>query len=163
MARWALFFVNRSKHTWDTWFLGRFVEEHVDDCVTIRDELGPILCCKTTLLANDQSLGQLIVGHQACAISTVAMVFRWKGECRKLLLESSKPVSGSRCGGASMLTQGAEFARFWRKKAPILAHYTRRWNQAAGPISATICSVLDTGLEAKHTRFLASARRQCHS
>ena len=33
----------------------------------------------------------------------------------------------------------------WMKKAPILARDPRRWNQAAGPISATICSVLEAG------------------
>ena len=33
----------------------------------------------------------------------------------------------------------------WRKKAPMLASNPRRWNQATGPISATICSVLEAG------------------
>ena len=33
----------------------------------------------------------------------------------------------------------------WRKKAPMLASNLRRWNQATGPISATICSVLEAG------------------
>ena len=47
--------------------------------------------------------------------------FSVKGECRKLLPESSKSVSGSRCGRASMSTQGAEFVKVWKKKAPIWA------------------------------------------
>ena len=33
----------------------------------------------------------------------------------------------------------------WRKKAPMLASNPRRWNQATGPISATICSFLEAG------------------
>ena len=33
----------------------------------------------------------------------------------------------------------------WVKMAPILAKDHRRWNQATGPISATICSVLEAG------------------
>ena len=33
----------------------------------------------------------------------------------------------------------------WRKKAPILTKDPRRGNQATGPISATICSVLEAG------------------
>ena len=37
-----------------------------------------------------------------------------------------------------MLAQGAEFAT-------SLAEDHRRWNQATGPISATICSVLEAG------------------
>ena len=35
--------------------------------------------------------------------------------------------------------------KVWRKKAPIVARDPRRWNQATGPISATICSVLEAG------------------
>ena len=35
--------------------------------------------------------------------------------------------------------------KVWRKKAPIFARDNRRWNQATGPISATICSVLEAG------------------
>ena len=35
--------------------------------------------------------------------------------------------------------------KVWRKKAPILAKDPRRRNQATGPISATICSVLEAG------------------
>ena len=44
-----------------------------------------------------------------------------------------------------MSTQDAESARFGGKKAPMLASNPRRWNQATGPISATICSVLEAG------------------
>ena len=48
-----------------------------------------------------------------------------KSECRKHKAQNS---------------QGLE-----EKKAPILARDPRRWNQATGPISATICSVLEAG------------------
>ena len=44
-----------------------------------------------------------------------------------------------------MSTQDAECARSGGKKAPILARDPRRWNQATGPISATMCSVLEAG------------------
>ena len=75
-------------------------------------------------------MGTVMGKTQACAISTVAW-FSVKIECRRLLPESSKSASGSRCGGASMSTQGAEFVRSGGKKALILARDPRRWNQAA--------------------------------
>ena len=46
--------------------------------------------------------------------------------------------------------------RFWRKKAPMLAGNPRRWNQATGPISATICSVLEAGWKPSSPGFWQS-------
>ena len=46
--------------------------------------------------------------------------------------------------------------RFWRKKAPVLAGNPRRWNQATGPISATICSVLEAGWKPSSPGFWQS-------
>ena len=45
----------------------------------------------------------------------------------------------------------------WRKKAPILARDPGRWNQATGPLSATICSVLEAGWTRAHQ---VSGKRQ---
>ena len=55
-----------------------------------------------------------------------------------------------------MSTQDARIRRFWRKKAPMLAGNPRRWNQATGPISATICSVLEAGWKPSSPGFWQS-------
>ena len=55
-----------------------------------------------------------------------------------------------------MLTRGRRIRRFWRKKAPVLAGNPRRWNQATGPISATICSVLEAGWKPSSPGFWQS-------
>ena len=46
--------------------------------------------------------------------------------------------------------------RFWRKKAPMPAGNSRRWNQATGSISATICSVLEAGWKPSSPGFWQS-------
>ena len=184
-------------------------------------ELGLTLSCKSTLLANNKSLGKLIVSHletdgvpiclgtaatdlgietaagkRRCAASQWKRI--WKGrrrakrvnhlrkmnsEAQKLTMTGIHPVQiyGHTAQGASNaqvdamcrslklgtvlgktqacpITTVAWFSeskrvpqtaarrrirRFWRKKAPMLASNPRRWNQATGPISATICSVLE--------------------
>ena len=55
-----------------------------------------------------------------------------------------------------MLTRDAESADFGGKKAPMLAGNPRRWNQATGPISATICSVLEAGWKPSSPGFWQS-------
>ena len=88
--------------------------------------------------------GTVMGKTQACAMSTVAWFF---GEKRV-------PQTPTR------VEQVSEWITMWRgfnvdtrrrirkvrrKKAPILGRDPRRMNQATGPISATICSVLEAG------------------
>ena len=216
-------------------------------------ELGLTLSCKSTLLANDKSLGKLIVSHlendgvpiclgtaatdlgiettagkRRCAASQWKRI--WKGrrrakrvhrlckmnsEAHKLTMTGIHPVQiyGHTAQGASKaqvdamcrnlklgtvlgktqacpITTVAWFfgvkrvpqtaarveqisewitmwrnsdvdtrrriRRFWRKKAPMLAGNPRRWNQATGPISATICSLLEAGWKPSSPGFWLS-------
>ena len=176
-------------------------------------ELGLTLSCKSTLLANDKSLGKLIVSHletdgvPICpetaatdlGIDTAAVKRRcaasqwkriWKGRRRaKRVQGASNAQVDAMCRNLKLgtvlgKTQACPFTtvawffgvkrvpqtaarveqisewiewrncnvdtrrrirRFGRKKAPMLAGSPRRWNQATGSISATICSVLEAG------------------
>ena len=67
---------------------------------------------------------------RACAISTSRMVLR-----RKTCATNCRFDVGTR----------RRIRKVWGKKAPSLAKDHRRWNQATGPITATICSVLEAG------------------
>ena len=90
------------------------------------------------------------------------MVFRSK-ECRKLLPESNKSPSGSRCARVSMSTHDAEFVKSRGKKA---LNFGQRPPTLEPSYRSNLCHhLLGVGgwLEAEHTRFLANARRQCHS
>ena len=87
------------------------------------------------------------------------MAFSAKDECHKLPPELNKSVSGPQCG----VGQGAEFARSWGEKATSLAKDHRRWNPATGPISATICSVLEASWKPSIPGFWASDRSQLYS
>ena len=91
-----------------------------------------------------------VYGHTAQGTSTAQV----NAMCKNLKMgwavmgkTRAKSASGSQCGEVSMPTQGAEFVRSGGKKAPTLAKDPRRWNQTTGPISATICSVLEAGLK----------------
>ena len=95
-------------------------------------------------ICRNLKMGTVMGRTQACAMST-AECFLVKGESRKLLPESNESASGSRCGVASR--------KVWRKKAPILARTSRRWNKATGPISAPICTVLEAGWRANTPGF----------
>ena len=106
--------------------------------------------CKTNSLAQKLSMTGIhlvqVYGHTAQGASTTQV----NAMCKK-------PQTG--CGDGQN-PERALWITMWRgfnvdtrrkirkvcwKKAPILARDPRRWNQAAGPISATICSVLEPG------------------
>ena len=57
-----------------------------------------------------------------------------------------------------MLTRDAESADFGEKRPPCWLEIPRRWNQATGPISATICSLLEAGVEARARWVFGSHR-----
>ena len=81
---------------------------------------------------------------QACAISTVAWFFGEKRvpQTAARVEQVSEWITTWR--GINGKTR-RRIRKVWRKKAPILARDTRRWNQATGSISAAICSVLEAG------------------
>ena len=95
-------------------------------------------------MCKNLKMGTVMGKTHACAISTVAWFFGEKRvpQTATRVEQVSEWITMWR---GSMSTQGAEFRKVWRKKAPILAKDPRRWNQAADPISATICSVLEAG------------------
>ena len=89
------------------------------------------------------------VGHgfgkdQACRISTVAWFWEATRETQTAARVEQISEWISMWRNCNVQTR-RRIRKVWRKKAPILAGNSRRWNQAAGPISTTICSVLEAG------------------
>ena len=94
--------------------------------------------------AQVNAMGTVMSKTQACAISTVAWFF----------VERRVPQTATRVEQVSeWITMWRGFnvdtrrrlPEVWGKKAPTLAKDPRRWNQATGAVSATICSVLGAG------------------
>ena len=81
---------------------------------------------------------------QACLISTVASLFGAKRvpQTAARVEQISEWISMWR--NCNVDTR-RRIRQVWRKKARMLASNPRSWNQATGPISATICSVLEAG------------------
>ena len=86
-------------------------------------------------------LGAVLGKTQACPMSTVAWFFGAKRvpQTTARVEQISEWVSLWR--NCNVDTR-RRIRQVWRKKAPMLANNPRRCNQATGPISATICSVL---------------------
>ena len=109
---------------------------------------------------NVQKTSKWVLGKKkhACAISTIAWFF---GERRVPQIAASvEQISEwiAMWRGFDVGT-GRRIRKVWGKKAPTLAKDHRKWNQATGPISATICSVFGSGLEVEHTRFFGKRQK----
>ena len=89
-------------------------------------------------------VGTVMGKTQACAISTVAWFF---GEKRvpKTATRVEKIRERITMWRGFIVDTRRRIRKVWMRKAHTLAKDPRRWNQATGPISATICSVLEAG------------------
>ena len=94
-------------------------------------------------MCRNLKLGTVLGKTQACPITTVAWFFGVKRvpQTAARVEQISEWISMWR--NCNVDTR-RRIRIFWRKKAPMLAGNPRRWNQATGPISATICSVLES-------------------
>ena len=95
-------------------------------------------------MCRNLKLGTVLGKTQACPITTVAWFFEVKRvpQTAARVEQISEWISMWR--NCNVDTR-RRIRRFWRKKAPMLAGNPRRCNQATGPISATIGSVLEAG------------------
>ena len=111
-----------------------------DDRHTICSSLWQgVSTAQVNAMCKNLTMGTVMGKTQACAISTVAWFF---GEKRVPQI-------------ATRVEQISEWITMWSgfnvdtrrriRKVSTLAKDHRRWNQATGPISATICSVLEAG------------------
>ena len=99
-------------------------------------------------MCRNLKLGMVLGKTQACPITTVAWFFGAK----------CVPQTAARVEQISewIFDTRRRIRRVWRKKAPVLAGNPRRWNQSTGPISATICSVLEAGWKSSSPGFWQS-------
>ena len=93
-------------------------------------------------MCRNLKLGTVLGKTQACPITTVAWFFGVKRapQTAARVEQISEWISIWR--NCNVDTR-RRIHRFWRKKASMLAVNLCRWSQATGPISATICSVLE--------------------
>ena len=106
-------------------------------------------------MCRNLKLGTVLGKTQACPITTVAWFFGVKRvpQTAARVEQISEWISMWR--NCNVDTR-RRIRRFGRKKAPVLAGNPRRWNQATGPISATICSVLEAGWKPSSPGFWQS-------
>ena len=106
-------------------------------------------------MCRNLKLGTVLGKTQACSITTVAWFFGVKRvpQTAARVEQISEWISMWR--NCNVDTR-RRIRRFWRKKAPVLAGTPRRWNQATGLISATICSVLEAGWKPSSPGFWQS-------
>ena len=84
--------------------------------------------------------------------------FSAKDEGHKLPSELNKSASGSQCGEVSMSAQGAESVRSG-EKGYLSGKRPQKMEPSDRPDLCHHLFSIESGLEAEHTRFLASARR----
>ena len=95
-------------------------------------------------MCKNLKMGTLMGKTQACAISTVAWFFGVNRvpQLATRVLQISEWITMWR---GFNVDSRRRIRKVWEKKAPTLAKDHRGWNHATGPISATICSVLEAG------------------
>ena len=106
-------------------------------------------------MCRNLKLGTVLGKTQACPITTVAWFFgvkRVPQTAARVEQISEWITMWRKCN----VDTRRRIRRFWRKKAPMLAGNPHRWNQATGPISATICSVLEAGWKPSSPGFWQS-------
>ena len=89
-------------------------------------------------------MGTVMGETQACAISTVAWFFDER-RVPQIAARDEQASEWITIWRGFNVDARRRIRKVWRKKAPILANDPRRWNQATGPICATICLVLEAG------------------
>ena len=103
-------------------------------------------------MCKNLKMGTVMRKTRACAISIVAWFFgeRRVPQIAARVEQISEWITMWR--GFDVGTR-RRISKVWGKKAPTLAKDHRRWHQATGPISATICSVLEAGWKPSTSGF----------
>ena len=106
-------------------------------------------------MCRNLKLGTVLGKTQACPITTVAWFFGVK-RVPQTAARGEQISERIPMWRICNVDTRRKIRIFWRKEAPMLVGNPRRWNQATGPISATICSVLDAGWKPSSPGFWQS-------
>ena len=93
-------------------------------------------------MCKNLKMGTVMGKTQACAISTVAWFFG-VNRVPQIATRVEQISEWITMWRGFNVDSRRRIRKVWEKKAPTLAKDHRGWNHATGPISATICSVLE--------------------